>query len=378
MEEVGVDDWLIDSLQLYSDLHVFELQDPTQVIEWTSDKSICVAGYKGTQSHEILELLLPQKLSTKDNQGLCPERDFKVHHGGFSEEPISCLKYILGSRCVVTSGFPGSSLQIWQIGGDDTDAIKRTGCINHNNKSEKSCKLASGVSGVAPRVLHGSQIRDVQLTDLQSGRSLYTAGEDLPDIVSSLRFVDADVFLVCTGSGDLWVGDIRDASAFRRNPVGEPDGSYWCMDLRKDTLPSDPAACTVARLSSASRAIVSDLRNLKSPICRAQLNIPHGDAGCDFLSVTWAPALDNCLAVSGFGGMVHIYDITAWRPELTEPQSLFVHKGHIISAGPENDFSPTIVTTHSWHPWRPRTLLSAGTDGSLHVWDWVDKTLNSC
>lgn len=49
-----------------------------------------------------------------------------------------------------------------------------------------------------------------------------------------------------------------------------------------------------------------------------------------------------------------------------------------MSTGPESEFSPTVVTTHSWHPWRPRTLLSAGTDGSLHVWDWVDKTLNSC
>ncbi|ROL47573.1 WD repeat-containing protein 73 [Anabarilius grahami] len=103
----------------YKDLHLFQLEHPTKVIEWTGDKSICVAGYTGAKS-EILELLLPLKLYAGDNQGLCAERDFKVQHGGFSEEPVECLIHIPGTRCLVTSGSSSSTLQIWDIGGDDS------------------------------------------------------------------------------------------------------------------------------------------------------------------------------------------------------------------------------------------------------------------
>lgn len=83
---------------------------------------ICVAGYTAGAKSEILELLLPLKLYAGDNQvnkeesiarwteigfkclliiilkGLCAERDFKVQHGGFSEEPIECLIHIPGTR----------------------------------------------------------------------------------------------------------------------------------------------------------------------------------------------------------------------------------------------------------------------------------------
>lgn len=81
----------------YKDLHVFQIEHPTKVLEWTGDKSksslnlrkcliikvenplnskgcfsfcipgICVAGYTGARS-EILELLLPLKLYAGENQ----------------------------------------------------------------------------------------------------------------------------------------------------------------------------------------------------------------------------------------------------------------------------------------------------------------------
>ncbi|RXN27007.1 WD repeat-containing 73 [Labeo rohita] len=92
------DDWFMESLNAYKDLHLFQLEHPTKVIEWTGDKNICVAGYTGARS-EILELLLPLKLYAGENQGLCAERDFKVQHGGFSEEPVENLIHIPGTRC---------------------------------------------------------------------------------------------------------------------------------------------------------------------------------------------------------------------------------------------------------------------------------------
>ncbi|KAL4630907.1 WD repeat-containing protein 73 [Arapaima gigas] len=289
-ERADEDEWLIESLRRYSDLHVFELQEPTRVIEWTSDKSVCVAGYRAAKKHDILELLLPQKLSAKDNRGLCPERDFKVQHGGFSQEPVNCLKYILGTRCVVTSGDPGSSLQLWQIAADDSDAIKKTGYIHVKRKGKTTRKLASGLGG-APAVLHGSQIGDVQLTDLTSGQALYTAGEDSSDAVGALRFVDASVFLVCAESGELRVGDVREPSALRRAAAaGEQGESCCCMDLKDGA---------VARLFSTAQVVVSDLRDLRRPLSQARLNIRSGAASSHFLTVSWAPALHNCLSVSG-------------------------------------------------------------------------------
>ncbi|KAJ8266575.1 hypothetical protein GJAV_G00132050 [Gymnothorax javanicus] len=234
MEENGsmqgddIDDWFIESLKLYGDLHVFELQEPTQVIEWTADKSICVAGYSPSKTNEILELLLPQKLLAKCKPGLCPERDFKVGHGGFSEDPVKCLKLVTGTRCIVTSGASDCKLQVWQIGEDDSDIIKKTGYIEPKNSSKKWCKLACGSAGVAC-VLHGSEFKNIQITELASRRVLYTVETDSSDTVTGLQFLNADTFLICGESGDLCLYDKRVPSAPQLNYHGDKGGHCWLV-----------------------------------------------------------------------------------------------------------------------------------------------------
>ncbi|CAH2326825.1 WD repeat-containing 73, partial [Pelobates cultripes] len=52
----------------YKDLHDFELQDPTRVLEWIGDKTICIAGFESAKTNEILQLLLPPKLHAVENQ----------------------------------------------------------------------------------------------------------------------------------------------------------------------------------------------------------------------------------------------------------------------------------------------------------------------
>lgn len=66
--------------------------------------------------------MLPPRLSVKENQGLVPERDFKVCHGGFSDRAVLELKHVPDTRLLVTSGFPGY-LQVWQV-AEDSDVIK--------------------------------------------------------------------------------------------------------------------------------------------------------------------------------------------------------------------------------------------------------------
>ncbi|XP_010868781.2 WD repeat-containing protein 73 [Esox lucius] len=375
-DENEFEDWFIESLKIYSNIHEYQLEHPTRVIEWTGEKNVCVAGYN-LSKNEILELLLPLKLFADDNQGLCAERDFKVVHGGFTDGSIHCLKHIPGTRCVVTNDGSSSKLQVWDVGGDDCDVIKKTGDIHLKTASlDKGVKIDSPLTGNAS-VLHGSQVNDIQLTELTSGTPLYTLGTDIPDVLSSLRFVSGSVFLACSVNGDVYVGDTRSPSYLQKSPAGGREGNHWCMGVRADSSLPEPSSCSVARLSSSCQAVVSDLRNLKSPVCQAQLNVQRKTTSDEFLIVTWAPALDNCLAVSGFDGMVQIYNTASWRPELMEFQPIFIHRGHMMSDA-HFDTSSSVVTTHVWHPSRPWTVLSAAGDGSVHVWDWVDNTTASC
>ncbi|KAK6305541.1 hypothetical protein J4Q44_G00243210 [Coregonus suidteri] len=375
-DENEFDDWFIESLKIYNNIHEYQLEHPTRVIEWTAEKTICVAGYS-LSKNEILELLLPLKLFADDNQGLCAERDFKVVHGGFSDGAVHCLKHIPGTRCVVTNDGFSSKLLVWDLGGDDCDVIKRTGDIQPKSaSSDKGVKIASGLTG-NPCILHGSQISDIQLTELTSGKPLYSVETDTPEALSSLQFVSGSVFLACACNGDLYVGDTRKHSAPQQTPAGGREGGHWCMGVKTDLSSSDPSSCSVARLSSSCQVVVSDLRNLRAPMSKAQLDVQRKTTSDNFMNVTWAPALDNCLAVSGFDGMVQIYNTASWRPELMEFQPLFIHRGHMMSED-QFDTSSAVVTTHVWHPSRPKTVLSAAVDGSVHVWDWVDKATASC
>lgn len=77
----------------------------------------------------------------------------------------------------------------------------------------------------------------------------------------------------------------------------------------------------------------------------------------------------SCL-IPGLNGLVQIYDTSLWgaEPQVAQPQ--FEHRGHMVSS-PQSD---VITTSHVWHPERARTLLSAASDASVHVWDWIDQS----
>ncbi|KAI4799787.1 hypothetical protein KUCAC02_016683 [Chaenocephalus aceratus] len=324
-----LDDWFIETLKTYKDLHVYQLEHPTQVIEWTSGKTVCVAGYSSSKN-EILELQLPLKLFAEENKGLCAERDFKVVHGGFTEGPVRCLRHVPGTRCVVTNDGLTSDLQVWTVGGDDSDVIRRTGSVAGRKTRKKKKSDSEGGSRIAARhssqVLHGAQSDDIQLTQLTSGQILYTPEITSSDPLSSLQFVSDDVFLAGCCNGNVYIADTR----------------------------------------------ISDLRNPGAAVSRAQLSVQSRRCNPCHVTVSWAPALNDCIAVSGFSGLVQIYNTSGWGAELQEVQPLFEHRGHAVSS--QSDEGDVFVTSQLWHPERPRTLLSAASDGSVHVWDWVDQS----
>ncbi|KAL3064921.1 hypothetical protein OYC64_001034 [Pagothenia borchgrevinki] len=364
-----LDDWFIESLKTYKDLHVYQLEHPTQVIEWTSGKTVCVAGYSSSKN-EIIELQLPLKLFAEENKGLCAERDFKVVHGGFTESPVRCLRHVPGTRCVVTNDGLTSDLQVWTVGGDDSDVIRRTGSVA-GRKTRRKKSDSEGGSRIAARhssqVLHGAQSDDIQLTQLTSGQILYTPEITSSDPLSSLQFVSDDVFLAGCCNGNVYIADTRASASPQLSPAPPGESVLWWTDAA-----AGASSGSFIRVSSSGLAEISDLRNPGAAVSRAQLSVQSRRCNPGDVTVSWAPALNDCIAVSGFSGLVQIYNTSGWGAELQEVQPLFEHRGHAVSS--QSDEGDVFATSQLWHPERPRTLLSAASDGSVHVWDWVDQS----
>ncbi|XP_015225537.1 PREDICTED: WD repeat-containing protein 73 [Cyprinodon variegatus] len=351
-----LDDWFIESLKSAS---------PTGII-FLLFSAVCVAGYDSSKN-EILELCLPLKLLADEKKGLCAERDFKVVHGGFSEGPIRCLRHVPGTRCMVTNDGQSSDLQLWDLGGDDSDVIRRTGSIQGSSVSQTGSRIAAPLSAI-PQVLHGAQSSSVQLTHLSSRQTLYKLEADSAEPLSALKFVGDTVFLASCCNGSVYMADTRTSAAPQVSAPPSGESLQWWTDASA----APQSCCKVLRLSSSGQAVVSDLRNLEEPVCTARLDIQMAPCRpCD-VTVWWAPVLEGCFSVSGFSGLIQIYDTRGWRTELQDAQPLFQHSGHAVSSPHAADTVPTFITSHAWHPERPRTLLSAASDGSVHVWDWVE------
>ncbi|XP_028326984.1 integrator complex assembly factor WDR73 [Gouania willdenowi] len=361
-----LDDWFIESLKTYKDLHVYQLEHPTKVIEWTSEKTVCVAGYTSSKN-EILELRLPLKLLADKNKGLCAERDFKVTYGGFTEGAVCCLTHVPGTRCLVTNDGLSSDLQLWELGGDDSDVIRRTGLVQGRSLSDGGSKIAAQLSP-SPQVLHGGLISDVLLTELSSGLTVYKLETQSSDRLSSLQFESEAVFLAGCTNGSVYVADTRTSAAPQLLPP--PESSHESVQWWADVCAGPHLSCSrLIRLSSVGVAVVSDLRNAGTSVSRAQLDVNAQRSNPD-IRVCWSPTLHDYVSVSGFGGVVEIYNVSSWSTDSqVVAESLFQHRGHAVSS---NVDVSVVVTAHTWHPERPRTLMSAASDGSVHVWDWVE------
>ena len=133
---------------------------------------------------------------------------------------------------------------------------------------------------------------------------------DSSEPLSALQFVSPWVFLACCPNGDLYAVDTRSPSLPPPTPVPVPPPSSatapptptgpvrWGMHAAAGAG-ADVAGCRVARLSSGAEVVVSDLRNPGGPVRRALLDVPTDGPAGDHLKVSWAPALEDCLAVSG-------------------------------------------------------------------------------
>ncbi|XP_010619411.1 WD repeat-containing protein 73 isoform X1 [Fukomys damarensis] len=362
------EDWLVESLRLYQDFHAFDLSAATRVLEWIGDKGVFIAGYESLKKNEILHLMLPPRLSVKENQGLFPERDFTVCHGGFSDRAVLELKHVPDTRLLVTSGLPGCYLQVWQV-EEDSDVIKAISTIAVQEKAGGLWPRLA-VFSMVPRLLHGVQLSSLQVVDLESWKTMYSSGITDSEELSNLQVLDCNTFAFCCTSGRLGLVDTRQSWAPLENSSQGPGsgGQRWCAEVRNRG--QGPGPC-FSSLGADGQLRLLDARDLCHPVSSVQCPVSTPSPDPELLRVTWAPCLDNCLAISGFDGTVQVYDVSSWEGMGSRVEPLFTHRGHIFLDESKGDTAP-LVTTHTWHPCKPRTLLSAASDASLHVWDWVD------
>lgn len=118
------------------------------------------------------------------------------------------------------------------------------------------------------------------------------------DPLSSLQFVSDSIFLAGCCNGNIHIADTRTSAAPQLSPPPDSLGesALWWTDA---TSGPEPSSCRVIRLSSSGQATVSDLRNLGGAVSRAQLDVKTRPCSLDHVQVSWAPVLDQCIAVSG-------------------------------------------------------------------------------
>ncbi|NXL83416.1 WDR73 protein, partial [Alectura lathami] len=146
-------------------------------------------------------------------QGLCPERDFKVECGGFSNRPVYGLKHVPGTSLLVTSGPPDSSLQLWQLAAEDSDVIRPAGAIATANSAGQGWARIATIATRAPWVLHASRLSSVQVTEVESQKNVYAAACGSSRELSSLAFLDGNTLLLCCAGGQLRLADVRQPGA---------------------------------------------------------------------------------------------------------------------------------------------------------------------
>ncbi|KAG8136994.1 hypothetical protein E2320_005538 [Naja naja] len=314
-EEEEEEAWLMDSLRLYNDLHLFELPGPTRVIEWIGDQH-------------------------------CSQNTIRA----YVQREISRLK---GVESLIAPS-TGSNMSWEPVGHRTVDY--RFGAWNQMKQTEDTSWSKIATSCAKPAcVLHGQRISNLQMTEIESEKSLWVAGSANLDKIASLGFLDEATAVVCGAKGQLFLVDFRQQQGIlgeleeARTPWAQTEGLNWCAGVGSGEAP------LIARLSSGGLVVLTDIRHPSSPLKMAQCCAPTSNLlGTDFQSISLAPVPGDNLAVSG-----------------QEAKPVFIHKGHIFGT-PDKDGGSPVVTTHTWHPWKPQTLLSAASDGSLHVWDWSD------
>lgn len=138
--------------------------------------------------------------------------------------------------------------------------------------------------------------RPISLQQLSSS-ALCLPGISDSEELSSLQVLDADTFAFCCNSGRLGLVDTRQKWAPSENasPSSGSGGGRWC---------AESGGRGIASLCSDGQLCLFDPRDLRHPVSSVRCPVSTPSPDPELLHVTWAPGLDNCLAISGTAGRI--------------------------------------------------------------------------
>ncbi|XP_069103924.1 WD repeat-containing protein 73-like [Argopecten irradians] len=345
------DDWLFDSISLYQNLFMYDLQHGITAMNWTDEKNVCIATSHG-KKHELAELRLPEKLlqTRQEEAGLIKNRDFSMNAGCYCPHQIRCLSSVPNSRVVATSpNTEACTIQFWQLGSDETDVIRNISTIE-NSHSKGSPAHITPVPG-SNQMMFGSHLDNLCVVDSSTGQTDY---KDIhrTERISSMGFTDANTLICCCqDTGDLVTFDLREEKVIHehKNTSSGDQEHFWTCAVTK--------SC-VYKLSSAGEVRKVDKNAWNKDIGRWQTALNPGFSGSDYLKISVSPTNEDTVYISGFDSNVYLFKLpvasdSEGNTEQLVPKPSFKHEGHLQNASLcSMDSDKMLLTTvsHLVHP----------------------------
>ncbi|XP_019863719.1 PREDICTED: WD repeat-containing protein 73-like isoform X2 [Amphimedon queenslandica] len=354
------DDWLISSLERYEQLFMYDLSTPVHLMYLASDKGVWVYGQTLANKRELSLLTLPTKITNKEITG---GRDFKISAGAVIPFSINCIQEMSNQQAVLCNA-DKRSLHWWREDERSPDLLveiassivpplphhkecetARSQCITHIDywKSESNDQHLLLGSNSPPDDGH------VQIYDVVSHSVSWETVLDKTKLHDALYFGSPHQIVLCSGNyGEILVVDTREP--FSATPT------RCSMDA--ETHDDYALSCTsniIGTLSDAGSLRLYDSRSYEKPFyCCTMPTTFHSS---QYLTLTISPYNDRLL---GLHPGIIIYDTTSMPPK-----AIFTHDGH------EKEGAESVkVHGHIWHQSIPRLLISAGSDGGLHMWQY--------
>ncbi|CAI8011413.1 WD repeat-containing protein 73 [Geodia barretti] len=213
-------DWVLDSLDRYERLHVFELQEPTLCMEWSHDgTALFLAGFSQVKHNELLQLILPEKLIAADKQTLLAGRDFKISRGALAKGPIHHIRCADQIRNVIITSGLGPELTVWEPDPGSPDLLVSTGNVATptptSTDPDTTELLISWTFGHPQSLVSGSSLNTLQVTDLNTLQPLWSytpkdkRGSDVAIHAVESLSGENHIFLTCSDRGELILWDSR-------------------------------------------------------------------------------------------------------------------------------------------------------------------------
>ncbi|ELU02150.1 hypothetical protein CAPTEDRAFT_209253 [Capitella teleta] len=272
----------------YEDLHMYELQHPSPVLEWIDDHHVCIACHLPGGRTEIQELSLPLKLLAEEGKSLSKDRDFKVISGGFNVGCITGVKHLEGERKIITAEAGSNSVALWTLGdGSSGGLIQKVRTFT--NSCPQIYKDHCAVLAVnSSQVAFGSSVNDLCVADTQHHQLVFSR--------TGVHFLEPSVLMIgFKHSHQISLIDIR--TKLQPEDISPADSNLF-YDFSVD-------GDAVYQVSSNMQLSVRDLRNPSTVVAHHNLKQQTTPGTCVHIQVISDPfaqcnnySFSSCLGIS--------------------------------------------------------------------------------